>query len=77
MAACDFFLSYNKADHPWAEWLAWQLEEAGYTTIIQAWDFRPGTNFVAKMHEVTTSATHTIAVLLLETRIKSPKGNQP
>ncbi|MBA2392935.1 MAG: TIR domain-containing protein [Ktedonobacteraceae bacterium] len=63
MAACDFFLSYNKADRAWAEWLAWQLEEDGYTTIIQAWDFRPGTNFVAKMHEVTTSATHTIAVL--------------
>ena len=36
----DFFISYNSADKGWAEWIAWQLEEAGYTTILQAWDFR-------------------------------------
>ena len=23
----DFFISYNKADREWAEWIAWQLEE--------------------------------------------------
>ena len=63
MTPCDFFISYNKADRAWAEWLAWQLETEGYTTIIQAWDFRPGTNFVAKMQEAATTATRTIAVL--------------
>jgi hypothetical protein len=36
----DFFLSYNKADRAWAEWIAWQLEAADYTTVLQAWDFR-------------------------------------
>ena len=40
----DFFISYNSADRQWAEWIAWQLEEAGYTTVLQAWDFRPGPN---------------------------------
>ncbi len=30
----DFFISYNKADREWAEWIAWQLEEEGYTTVI-------------------------------------------
>lgn len=40
----DFFISYNSADRTWAEWIAWQLEEAGYTTVLQAWDFRPGSN---------------------------------
>ncbi len=25
----DFFISYNSADRTWAEWIAWQLEEAG------------------------------------------------
>jgi hypothetical protein len=30
---------------------AWELEEVGYTTLIQAWDFRPGMNFVAEMHK--------------------------
>ena len=27
----DFFISYNKADREWAEWIAWQLEEARAT----------------------------------------------
>jgi hypothetical protein len=59
----DFFVSYNKADRAWAEWVAWQLEEAGYTTIIQAWDFRPGSNFVLKMQEASAKAEKTIAIL--------------
>jgi hypothetical protein len=42
----DFFISYNGADKAWAEWIAWQLEEERFTTILQAWDFRPGGNFV-------------------------------
>jgi hypothetical protein len=58
-----FFISYNKADRIWAEWIAWHLEEAGYTTIIQAWDFRPGMNFVFEMHEAVQQADRTIAVL--------------
>ena len=59
----DFFISYNKADREWAEWIAWQLEEAGYTTVLQAWDFRPGSNFVLEMQRARTEAQRTIAVL--------------
>jgi tetratricopeptide (TPR) repeat protein len=59
----DFFISYNKADRSWAEWIAWQLEEAGYTVVVQAWDFRPGANFVLEMQRATTEAARTIAVL--------------
>jgi DNA-binding response OmpR family regulator len=59
----DFFLSYNKADRQWAEWIAWQLEEASYTTVIQAWDFRPGGNFVIDMQRAAEQALRTIAVL--------------
>jgi tetratricopeptide (TPR) repeat protein len=58
-----FFISYNKTDRTWAEWIAWHLEEAGYTTIIQAWDFRPGMSFVQKMHAAVQEAERTIAVL--------------
>jgi hypothetical protein len=47
----DFFISYNKADRDWAEWIAWTLEEASYSVVIQAWDFRPGGNFVLEMHK--------------------------
>ena len=32
----DFFVSYSGADRAWAEWIAWVLEEAGYTVVLQA-----------------------------------------
>ena len=35
-ARVDFFISYISVDRAWAEWIAWALEEAGYSTIIQA-----------------------------------------
>ena len=59
----DFFVSYTSADRPWAEWIAWELERVGHSTIIQAWDMQPGSNFVHEMHEATRVATRTIAVL--------------
>ena len=59
----DFFISYNKADRYWGEWIAWQLEEAGFSVVIQAWDFRPGSNFVLEMQKAATEAERTIAVL--------------
>jgi hypothetical protein len=59
----DFFISYAHADRSWAEWVAWQLEEAGYTTVLQAWDFRPGANFVLVMQQAASDAHSTIALL--------------
>ncbi|HIH87224.1 MAG TPA: TIR domain-containing protein, partial [Methanosarcinales archaeon] len=59
----DFFISYNKADISWAEWITWQLKEAGYTTLLQAWDFRPGSNFVLEMQRAASEAERTIAIL--------------
>ncbi len=59
----DFFISYNKADKQWAEWIAWQLEEAGYSLVIQEWDFRPGGNFVIEMQKAIVGTKKTIAVL--------------
>lgn len=59
----DFFVSYNKADRVWAEWIAWHLEAAGYTTVIQAWDFLAGGNFVVDMQRAAIEARRTIAVL--------------
>jgi tetratricopeptide (TPR) repeat protein len=59
----DFFISYTQADRQWAEWIAWVLEEEGYTTVTQAWDFRPGSNFAASMDEAIRVAERTIAVL--------------
>lgn len=59
----DFFISYNKADSQWAEWVAWILESEGYITILQAWDFRPGQSFVLRMNEALQQCNHTIAIL--------------
>jgi hypothetical protein len=59
----DFFISYNRADKQWAEWIAWTLEEASYSIVIQAWDFRPGGNFVLDMQRAAAESQKTIAVL--------------
>lgn len=59
----DFFISYTSADKQWATWIAYVLEEEGFKTVIQAWDFVPGSNFVLKMQEATSQARRTIAVL--------------
>ena len=59
----DFFISYNGADQRWAEWIAWQLEEAAYSVILQVWDFLPGSNFVVQMDRALTLAPRVIAVL--------------
>ena len=59
----NFFISYNKADATWAEWIAWVLEEHGKTVIVQAWDFRPGGNFILDMQRAAQDCDRTIAVL--------------
>jgi tetratricopeptide (TPR) repeat protein len=59
----DFFISYTGVNRPWAEWIAVQLEAAGYSTVLQAWDFRPGSDFLHEMQQATSSAGRTIAVL--------------
>lgn len=62
-ATKDFFISYNQKDKHWAEWVAWELEEAGYTAIVQAWDFGAGSNFVVEMDEAAKNAERTLALL--------------
>jgi hypothetical protein len=59
----DFFVSYTSADRPWAEWIAWELEAAGHSVIVQAWDMQPGSNFVVAMDNATRAAERTVAVL--------------
>lgn len=59
----DFFVSYAEPDRLWAEWIAWQLSEAGYTVGLQAWDFHPGANFVLEMQRLGTGSRHVVAVL--------------
>ena len=58
-----FFISYNREDGQWAQWIAWQLEHNGYSTVNQAWDFGAGSAFVQEMHQAAIEAERTIAVL--------------
>ncbi len=59
----DFFISYNKADRAWAEWIAWQLEFVGYTTVLQAWDFRPSQNSMSQMDDASETSDRVLCVL--------------
>lgn len=59
----DFFLSYHPADQGWAEWLAWHLEQAGFTVVIRAWDFQAGGNSVLQLHEAIAGCERTLLVL--------------
>lgn len=59
----DFFVSFNSADKPWADWISWTLEEAGYQVVYQHWDFRPGENFVLEMQRATDDTRKTVIVL--------------
>ena len=59
----DFFISYTKTDERWASWIAWVLEEAGYSTVLQCWDFTPGANFISAMHDALENTQRTIIVL--------------
>jgi hypothetical protein len=72
----DFFISYTHADTAWAEWIGYVLEEEGFTVVIQAWDFRPGSNFVLEMQRAAAEATRTIMVLssdYLKSQFASPE----
>ncbi|RWZ52161.1 toll/interleukin-1 receptor domain-containing protein [Halobacillus fulvus] len=59
----DFFISYNHKDEPYAEWIAWVLEKADYTTYIQAWDFAAGNNFILAMQDGAKYGEKTLALL--------------
>lgn len=63
MKDTDFFISYNHKDESWATWIAGVLEENGYSTIIQAWDFLAGNDFVVEMQKALQQCKKTIIVL--------------
>lgn len=63
MSLKDFFISYTSSDEKMATWIATVLEEEGYTTIIQAWDFNVGDSFVEKMNDALINCKCLILVL--------------
>jgi hypothetical protein len=59
----DFFVSHAGPDRAWAEWVAWQLVEAGYTVELDSWDWVAGENVIARMRDVLDGASRVIALL--------------
>ena len=59
----DFFVSFSSADKVWAEWIAWQLLEAGYSVELQGWTWGPGANFVLEMDRAARETRRTLLVL--------------
>ncbi|MGW0192322.1 FxSxx-COOH system tetratricopeptide repeat protein [Nonomuraea sp. NPDC003201] len=59
----QFFISHADADVQWAEWIAFELENAGYGVILKAWDFRPGHNLLDKIDEALSVCHHTLHVI--------------
>ncbi len=45
----DFFISYAADDRAWAEWIAWELEDAKFVVLLQGWQFRSGANFTLEL----------------------------
>ncbi|MGY1762695.1 FxSxx-COOH system tetratricopeptide repeat protein [Geodermatophilus sp. SYSU D00779] len=58
----EFFISHAGRDTAWAEWLAWQLQEAGYSVELDVWDWAPGEDFVARMQHALERADQLLAV---------------
>src|SRR3712207_1993940 len=58
----DFFVSHAGRDTGWAEWLAWQLQQAGYSVELDVWDWAPGEDFVARMQTGLERADRLLAV---------------
>lgn len=59
----DFFISYSSPDREHARWIAWTLEETGYSTVYDEWDFGAGRDFVGAIHRALIECHRMIAVL--------------
>ena len=59
----DFFVSHAGADRAWAEWVAWQLEQAGYSVELDVWDWAAGRNFVTAMSDALDRCDRVVALM--------------
>ena len=58
----DFFISHAGADRAWAEWVAWQLIDAGYTVELDVWDWGAGQNFLTAISDAMERADRVVAL---------------
>jgi tetratricopeptide (TPR) repeat protein len=58
----DFFVSHAGPDRAWAEWVAWQLEQAGYSVELDVWDWEAGRNLITAMSDALDRAGRVVAL---------------
>ena len=58
----DFFVSHAGADRAWAEWVAWQLTDAGYTVELAVWDWAAGRNLVLAISDALGRCDRVLAL---------------
>ena len=58
----DFFVSHAGADRAWAEWVAWQRTDAGYTVELDVWDWATGQNFMLAMSDALARCDRVVAL---------------
>ncbi len=58
----DFFVSHAGADRAWAEWVAWQLIDAGYTVELDVWDWGAGRNVMLAMSDALARCDRVVAL---------------
>ena len=59
----SFFISSDIADRLWAQWIAWQLIDAKYSTVLPEWHFLPGSNSILETQKALRDLKHIIIVL--------------
>ncbi|WP_026207945.1 FxSxx-COOH system tetratricopeptide repeat protein, partial [Catelliglobosispora koreensis] len=62
MTVVDFFVSHAGRDRAWAEWVAWELAQAGFSVELDVWDWPAGDSFVARMNEALQGCSRVVAL---------------
>jgi hypothetical protein len=58
----DFFVSHAGADRAWAEWVAWQLNDVGYSVELDIWDWAAGQNFMTAISDALGRCERVVAL---------------
>jgi hypothetical protein len=56
------FVSHAGRDRAWAEWVAWQLQQANYEVELDTWDWSAGESFVERMRDALQKAAKVVAL---------------
>jgi hypothetical protein len=58
----DFYISYAGLDRLWAEWVGFELKNAGYTVELDVWDLLPGDNIILAREAALEQADRVLAL---------------